>query len=110
MGDRSAAQIFRARIVKNTFSEYNIFRHNSKLMESAEHAELEEWARVFGGTAILGFISTLLLGGKFLHHVFQRRGLVFGLAIVPPAMLSGLVGLLWFLGQFLLASKLAAHQ
>jgi biotin transporter BioY len=65
-------------------------------VESSEHADLEEWARKFGGTAILGFISTLLLAGKFLHHIFQRRGLVCGLVVAPPALLSGLIGLLWF--------------
>ena len=43
-------------------------------MNSKEHADLEEWARTFGGTAILGFISTLLLGGKLLHHVLSMRG------------------------------------
>lgn len=43
-------------------------------MNSQEHADLEEWARTFGGTAILGFISTLLLGGKLLHHVLSMRG------------------------------------
>lgn len=67
--------------------------------ETAEHANLEAWARKFGGTAILGFISTLLLAGKFLHHISQRRGLVCGLVVVPPALLSGLVGLLWFSGM-----------
>jgi len=85
-------------------------------MPQQEHSDLEEWAKLFGGmnatfysrtfifhsfinvvgTAILGFISTLLIGGKFLHHVLQRRGLIFGIFIVPPALLSGLLGLLWF--------------
>eukprot|EP01035_Chromulina_nebulosa_P022300 gene22300-28882_t len=65
-------------------------------IQSQEHSDLEEWAKLFGGTAILGFISTLLIGGKFVHHVFQRRGLIFGVFIVPPALLSGLLGLIWF--------------
>lgn len=52
--------------------------------------------RNFGGTAILGFISTLLIAGKFIHYIFQRRGLVFNLFIIPPAIISGIVGLLWF--------------
>jgi hypothetical protein len=85
-------------------------------IQSQEHSDLEEWAKLFGGminvlnvviivhniapfiigTAILGFISTLLIGGKFVHHVFQRRGLIFGIFIVPPALLSGLLGLMWF--------------
>lgn len=68
-------------------------------MESSEHADLEAWATKFGGTAILGFISTLLLSGKFLHHIFQRRGLVFGIFVIPPALLSGLIGLFWFSGM-----------
>lgn len=65
-------------------------------MNSVEHKHLEDWALKLGGTAILGFICTLLVAGKFLHHVFQHRGLVCGIMIVPPAMLSGLLGLLWF--------------
>jgi hypothetical protein len=67
--------------------------------ESAEHADLEAWARKFGGTAILGFISTLLLSGKFIHHIFQRRGLIFGVLVIPPVLISGLIGLVWFTGM-----------
>lgn len=52
------------------YSMYQAYRH----MNSKEHSDLEEWARTFGGTAILGFISTLLLGGKLLHHVLSMRG------------------------------------
>eukprot|EP00601_Ochromonadales_sp_CCMP2298_P030629 CAMPEP_0173332564 /NCGR_PEP_ID=MMETSP1144-20121109/4420_1 /TAXON_ID=483371 /ORGANISM="non described non described, Strain CCMP2298" /LENGTH=516 /DNA_ID=CAMNT_0014277457 /DNA_START=53 /DNA_END=1600 /DNA_ORIENTATION=- len=65
----------------------------------SEHADLEDWARQYGGTAILGFISTLLLTGKVLHYILQKRGLIFGSLIIPPAMLSGLVGLIWFTGM-----------
>ena len=65
-------------------------------MDKEEHAHLEDWARQYGGTAILGFICTLLIGGKFLHHVLHRRGLICGALIVPPAMLSGILGLIWF--------------
>ena len=65
-------------------------------MDKEEHTHLEEWARQYGGTAILGFICTLLIGGKFLHHVLHRRGLICGALIVPPAMLSGILGLIWF--------------
>lgn len=68
-------------------------------MESKEHTDLETWAQKFGGTAILGFISTLLLAGKFMHHIFQRRGLVFGVFVIPPALLSGIIGLVWFSGM-----------
>ena len=62
------------------------------MMDRAEHASLEEWAKNYGGTAILGFICTLLIAGKFLHHMFQRRGLVCGALIIPPAMMGGVFG------------------
>lgn len=62
-------------------------------MDHLEHANLEEWAQNYGGTAILGFICTLLIGGKFVHHIFQRRGLVCGALIIPPAMMSGVLGI-----------------
>ncbi len=66
-------------------------------MEGNPHHEtVEEWAKMFGGTAILGFISTLLISGKFVHHIFNRRGLVFGIFIIPPAIISGLLGLVFF--------------
>ena len=68
-------------------------------MDSKEHADLEAWAQKFGGTAILGFISTLLLSGKFLHHILQKRGLIFGFFVIPPALISGLIGLVWFCGM-----------
>lgn len=61
-------------------------------MNREEHKNLEEFARGYGGTAILGFICSLLIGGKTLHHMFQRRGLIFGYLVVPPAMLSGVLG------------------
>lgn len=57
---------------------------------------LEEWASMFGGTAILGFVSALLVGGKFVHYILQRRGLVFGTFIIPPAIISGMLGLICF--------------
>lgn len=57
---------------------------------------IEDWAKKFGGTAILGFLCTLLVGGKFLHHAFLRRGLVCGSIIIPPALISGLLGFLAF--------------
>ena len=62
------------------------------VMNSVEHKNLEEWAKNYGGTAILGFICTLLIGGKFLHHMLQRRGLVCGALIIPPAMMGGVLG------------------
>ena len=63
------------------------------VMNQIEHENLEEWAKNYGGTAILGLICTLLIGGKFFHHVFQRRGLVCGSLIIPPAMISGVLGI-----------------
>ena len=51
-------------------------------MNTKEHEDLETWARTFGGTAILGFISTLLLSGKLLHHVLSMRGKNYLLSIV----------------------------
>jgi hypothetical protein len=64
-----------------------------------EHSQqsLEDWARSFGGTAILGLICALLIAGKFLHFVLQRRGLIFGYLVVPPSIISGIIGLLWFM-------------
>ena len=76
-----------------------MWKKGFEIMNMIEHTHLEEWAVKLGGTAILGFICTLLIAGKFLHHVFQHRGLVCGYLIVPPAMLSGLLGLLWFIAM-----------
>lgn len=55
------------------------------MMES-DHNNLESWFNKFGATAVIGFIATLLIFGKLLHHVFQFRGLVFGILIVPPVV------------------------
>jgi hypothetical protein len=66
------------------------------MMNTEDHKALELWTQKFGGTAILGFLCFLLILGKFLHHAFQQRGRVFGVFIVPPAMISGLLGLVWF--------------
>ncbi|RYG69369.1 hypothetical protein EON64_02875 [archaeon] len=56
--------------------------------------DVEAWARSFGGTALLGLISALLLVGKLTHYVCQRRGLLCGLLVVPPVLISGVLGLL----------------
>jgi hypothetical protein len=56
------------------------------MINYAKHASLEAWAKKFGGTAMLGFICTLLIAGKFLHHAFQQRGYLCGYLIVPPAV------------------------
>lgn len=55
--------------------------------------ELESWAKKFGFTATFGFIGTLLIAGKVLHQVLQKRGLIFGYFIIPPAIISGILGL-----------------
>ena len=56
-------------------------------MKLTDHDTLEHWMNKFGGTAVLGFISMLLIAGKLLHHVFQFRGLVFGVFIFPPVVI-----------------------
>lgn len=76
-------------------------------MEITEHDIFESWALSFGGTAILGFLSTLLILGKLSHHLLQRRGLISGFLVVPPAILSGLIGLAWFAIMECFDSKLA---
>ena len=63
------------------------------LADLSEHKVLELWANKFGFTATIGVIFTLLIAGKFFHHAFQRRGLVFGFLILPPAIISGIIGL-----------------
>ena len=55
-------------------------------MNLSDHDALENWANKYGGTAVFGFISTLLIAGKVLHHVFQFRGLIFGVLIIPPVV------------------------
>lgn len=68
-------------------------------MEGWEHDDIESFCKKYGFTAILGFICTLLMCGKFLHHAFSRRNLIFGAFIVPPAMIAGILGLIWFAGN-----------
>ena len=82
--------------ISTLFSDCIISMRGLLGLDSLEHAELEEWAKLFGGTAILGFISTLLIAGKFVHHISQRRGLMFGWLIAPPVIVGGLLGLVWF--------------
>eukprot|EP01031_Cornospumella_fuschlensis_P024600 gene24600-29719_t len=59
--------------------------------------DVEAWARSFGGTALLGVISALLLAGKLTHHICQRRGLLFGVLVVPPVLISGILGLIFLI-------------
>ena len=61
-------------------------------MKEAAHEHLEEWVMKFSGTALIGYLCSLLICGKGLHHMLQRRGLVFGVFIIPSCILSGLVG------------------
>ena len=62
-------------------------------MHAIDHSELEAWASQLGATAVLGFVASILIIGKVLHHFFVKNGLLFGVLVVPPAFTSGLVGL-----------------
>ena len=55
-------------------------------MTKSEHSYIESWVTEYGGTAVLGFVSTLLILGKAFHHMFSFRGLLFGMFIVPPVV------------------------
>ena len=48
----------------------------------------------FSGTALLGYLCCLLICGKGLHHILQRRGLVLGIFIIPSCILSGFLGII----------------
>ena len=61
-------------------------------MKEDAHEHLEEWLMKFSGTALLGYLCSLLICGKGLHHMLQRRGLVFGFFIIPSCILSGILG------------------
>lgn len=63
-------------------------------MKDSAHEQLEEWTVKFGGTAILGFLCCLLVLGKGCHHMLQKRGLIFGVFIIPSCILSGFLGLI----------------
>jgi hypothetical protein len=64
-------------------------------MIESEHLRLEAWAKSYGVLGLLGFLSTLLVAGKLLHHLLLYRGYVMKYFIVPPSLLSGLIGLMW---------------
>lgn len=66
------------------------------MMDHLEHVNLETFVTNYGGTAILGFICSLLVAGKFFHSFLGRKGLVFGYIVIPPAMMSGVLGM-WYL-------------
>lgn len=65
-------------------------------MNRLEHDRIEEWAKKYAGLALMGFLCTLLIVGKFVHYIFLNRGLVCGILVIPPALLSGIIGLVWF--------------
>eukprot|EP01041_Mallomonas_annulata_P000361 gene361-661_t len=65
-------------------------------MNRLEHDRIEEWAKKYAGLALMGFLCTLLIVGKFVHYIFLNRGLICGIFVIPPALLSGIVGLIWF--------------
>jgi hypothetical protein len=71
------------------------------MMSINDHDILENWTKKYSGTAILGFLCTLLILGKFFHHIFQLRGLVFGLFIIPPALISGFIGIYIFIQLYI---------
>ena len=63
------------------------------IMKEIDHKHLEAWAVKFGGTAVIGYLCTLLIIGKGLHFFLQKRGLFLGYLIFPPVLLSGILGL-----------------
>jgi hypothetical protein len=65
------------------------------MMSPDEHNRLEEWAKTYAVLGLLGFLSTLLICGKLVHHLLLYRGFVCRVAVVPPAVVSGIVGLIW---------------
>ena len=65
-------------------------------ISSLDHVQLEKWAVDLGITAIVGFVCTLLLLGKVLHHActaHRKNGRFLGILVMPPAVLSGILGL-----------------
>mmetsp|Transcript_37893 Transcript_37893/g.38579 ORF Transcript_37893/g.38579 Transcript_37893/m.38579 type:complete len:787 (-) Transcript_37893:26-2386(-) len=65
-------------------------------MNRYEHDRIEEWAKKYAGLALMGFLCTLLIVGKFVHYIFLNRGLICGIFVIPPALISGIIGLIWF--------------
>ena len=65
-------------------------------MLDSDHQVLESWALKYGVSTVLGYLCSLLLAGKAAHHVFQHRGLLFGCVLVPPVLISGMLGLVIF--------------
>ena len=77
-------------------------------MLSSEHLYLESWVTEYGGTAVLGLISMLLILGKACFRMFNYRGLLFGMFIVPPVLISGFFGFVLFLILYRVDTKIAA--
>lgn len=65
-------------------------------MIEAHQIELDTWILRFGGTAVVGYLCTLLIIGKYIHYLMQKRGLFLGFLVVPPALLSGIIGFIIF--------------
>ena len=65
------------------------------MMSPDEHNRLEEWAKTYAVLGLLGFLSTLLIGGKLVHHILLYRGFVCRVAVLPPSVVSGIIGLIW---------------
>lgn len=57
---------------------------------------INKWTENYVPTIILGSLCSLLVLGKLIHNLLQRRGLSFGVLLIPPCFISGLIGLLGF--------------
>jgi hypothetical protein len=58
---------------------------------------IEDWARDYGALGVLGFLFAMLAMGKVLHDILLVRGRVCMTAVVPTALLGGVIGLVWFI-------------
>lgn len=68
---------------------------------------IEDWARDYGALGVLGFLFAMLAMGKVLHDILLVRGRVCMVAVVPTALLGGVIGLLWFIIMGLVDPALA---
>ncbi len=65
----------------------------STALNAASHLELESWALTYAPVAILGFVCSLLIIGKVVHFKGLRNHLFLGFLAIPPAVMSGLIGI-----------------